>query len=137
MRKLLTIIVTILFLSGIMHLTVAIHYCGGEISETRISVNGKMASCGMHHENTTSSEASVSLRCCDDETMVYKFDDEYAPSVLKPVTPGMQNVSLQPPAGFSFHYLSFFSPGDYIDSGPQNISCPNSVSIERICSYLI
>jgi len=137
MKKFLTLMIMALFMSGILHLTFAIHYCGGKIADTRLSLAGQKATCGMHHEIKLSSEASISSGCCDDETMVYSFDDEYAPSVLKS-TLNIQNITLQLFTGFSyFHYLSFIPSGNYIDSGPPKINCPNTVSIDRICSYLI
>ncbi|HEX2394679.1 MAG TPA: hypothetical protein VHI78_04995 [Bacteroidales bacterium] len=137
MKKYLSIMVTVLFLSGIFHLTVAIHYCGGEISETLISVNGKKASCGMHHEMDLSSETNVSSRCCDDETVIYSVDKDYAPSSLNS-TRAVLSLLIQLSTGLSsVQNIPFITSVNYTDSGPPEFSWPNSVSIARICTYRI
>lgn len=139
MKKFLTILLTLLFSSAMLHLTVALHYCGGKISDTKISVTGKMASCGMHHEMDLSLVTSVSSGCCDDETMIYSVDNDYAPSALKSIKT-LQNGSVQFYTGLnSLNNLNpiFNTSLNYSDTGPPVFSCPGSVSLAWICTYRI
>lgn len=137
MKKFLTILVALLFSSAILHLTVALHYCGGKISDTKISVTGKMASCGMQHEMDLSLVTSVSSRCCDDETLIYSVDNDYAPSALKTIK-AFQNGSVQFFTGLNSLNNPIFSTSlNYSDTGPPVFSSPSSVSLTRICTYRI
>ena len=82
MKKYFAIPFALLILLSGMHFTIATHYCGGEIASTRISVTGKLASCGMtsDEKSKTSSETSLASNCCEDEIAVYSVDDNYAAS---------------------------------------------------------
>ncbi len=82
MKKYFTIPVALLILLSGMHFTIATHFCGGEIASTKISVTGKLASCGMtsDEKSKTSSEASFASNCCENEISVYTVDGNYAPS---------------------------------------------------------
>jgi hypothetical protein len=84
MKKYLTIPVAMLILLSGMHFTIATHFCGGEIASTKISVTGKLASCGMtsDEKSKTSSETSFASNCCEDEIAVYAVDSSYTASQI-------------------------------------------------------
>lgn len=84
MKKFFTIGITVLLVLAEMHVAVASHFCGGAVADTKVSLTGKSASCGMMHDaNSASSETTFSSNCCKDETSVYKVDDNYAFSEFK------------------------------------------------------
>jgi hypothetical protein len=139
MKKFLTIPVALLiFLSG-MHVTFATHFCGGKIAATKISVTGKVASCGMDSDekSKSASETSLTSKCCENTTAVYSVDDNYAPSALHDIAL-TQNIL--------FEYVVpgiFISPSDLpMSANSTNVSPPgcyktNAVSIADICVFRI
>jgi hypothetical protein len=83
-KKFYTISLTFLFLLAGVHLTIAIHYCGGRIAASKISVSGELASCGMESTENKCSQPGDHLKahCCDDEVSVCAIDNNYTPTVL-------------------------------------------------------
>jgi len=47
MKKVLTILIAAFLLASGMQVSIDHHYCGGSLAGTRISLTGKLASCGM------------------------------------------------------------------------------------------
>jgi hypothetical protein len=139
MKKFLTITVALLLLLSGMHITIATHFCGGELAATRVSVTGVMATCGMvHHEaNNSSAETILKSNCCENETDVYAVDENYSTTEFhfKKVAPVILQV-FYIPQGFSYHsnilqatYLANASP-------PDNFMA-NAVSMADICVFRI
>ena len=66
---------------AILHISVAMHYCGGKEVATTVSLFGKLASCGME-----CSEKELPLPgtyftnlCCDDVVTLWGTDSNYTP----------------------------------------------------------
>jgi hypothetical protein len=139
MKKFFTIPLALLILLSGMHFTIATHYCGGKIAATKISLSGKVATCGMisSHEPNTSGETRISKQCCDDEFSVYKIDNDYSPSAFhfKEITQQIVH-EFYIPEGFSFHSTNTLL------THPTNVSPPdcylaNAVSMAGICVFRI
>ena len=138
MKKYLTIPVALLILLSGMHFTIATHFCGGEIASTKISVTGKLASCGMtsDEKSKTSSEPSFASNCCEDEIAVYSVDSEYAASQFH--TTEITRTILH---GFyipevSFHTISPVTTNLTNASPPGNYMV-TAVSMADICVFRI
>lgn len=73
-----------IILSG-MNLTIAMHLCGGEISQIKVSITHQKAGCGMcGEEETTSPEKTISNEsCCKDQMAFYAVDTNYSSSTLQ------------------------------------------------------
>ena len=125
MKKLFSILfATLILLSG-MHLTVATHICGGEISQVKLSFTHQKATCGMCGEEETipcTNKTIDNEGCCKDEISFYVVDSNYSPSTLQinynanqllhvfdiPKTIGIQsthtnstlNTNVQPPGNY-------------------------------------
>lgn len=58
----------IFVMAGMMHLSIANHYCGGKLAGTKVSISGQLASCGMEIEKMKLPETGSRLKdnCCDD-----------------------------------------------------------------------
>jgi hypothetical protein len=83
MKKFLSISFSFLILLSVMHITVATHHCdGSDATFEKLSVTGKLASCGMENTKVTSSESGkyFSTHCCDDNVVVLAVDNNYSPS---------------------------------------------------------
>jgi len=82
MKKGISISLSILMLLGIVHFSVATHFCNEMEVTSKISISGKLASCGM--EETTESypphEVRITSHCCDDVVSFYGIDSNYTPS---------------------------------------------------------
>jgi hypothetical protein len=63
-----------------MHLTIATHYCQGEIAAIKVSFTGKSASCGMDMTFMGNSSPGTVLtkHCCDNELAVYNIDSYFS-----------------------------------------------------------
>ena len=82
MKKATSISLVILLIAALMHISVAVHYCGGKEVASRISLTGKLANCGM--ESSQNAETLPGLRfekqCCDNVVTYCGTDTNFAPS---------------------------------------------------------
>jgi len=84
MKKLFSILFAALILLSGMHLSLAEHLCGGEVSAVKLSFTHEKASCGMCASEITTAEKSISNEsCCKDEMSFYAVDNNYSPSTLQ------------------------------------------------------
>jgi len=70
-----------MLLSG-MQLTISTHYCGGKLADSKVSILGQLASCGMESatDECTQPGNHVKSSCCNDNVSVYAVDHNYSPS---------------------------------------------------------
>jgi hypothetical protein len=71
MRKGISIVLSLVILFSVAHITVATHFCGGKVADTKVSLSGKLASCGMETAETKLPVAGTNLanHCCDNQVM--------------------------------------------------------------------
>lgn len=80
MKRLFSVIITAFVLASGMQVCLDRHYCGGELADIRLSLSGKLASCGMEdNNNPCSGQTSVSKRCCEDQVTFYSLTTNYIP----------------------------------------------------------
>jgi len=139
MKKLFSILfAAVIVLSG-MHLSLAMHECGGELAAVKWSLSEQKASCGMvMPKQTNSNKQSISEEsCCKDEISDFVVDHNYNPSTLQVNEPTFHllQVFLIPENTGSLAIATSFSrntnvqpPGNYIAS---------AVSLPDICVFLI
>jgi hypothetical protein len=129
MKKLLSILLGFIVLLSGMNLSIATHFCDGEIAATRVSFSGKKATCGMRSDAAVipASGTSMARHCCDDKMAVYAVDKNYSPS-YKLDNKIVQNV---------FHH--FFLPGilvlhcySYSFLDRTNISPPDNYTVSAV-----
>lgn len=139
MKKIISITTVLLLLLAGMHFTIALHYCGGNLATTKASFSHETGGCGMEMScETEKSSPVLNQACCHDEISSLTTDDNYSPSVLKPLQP-------------QFHLLqSFYIPQDIRMITSQNpiarntnvfppgdLWQPDEVGLSFICVYLI
>ncbi|MEI6554346.1 MAG: hypothetical protein WCL70_02025 [Paludibacter sp.] len=141
MKKLLSILfATLILLSG-MHLSLATHLCGGEVSAVKLSFTHQKACCGMcAAEQTASTPVNKGIEkedCCKNEMAFYAVDNTYSPSTIQinhtanqllqvfdiPKTIGIQSIHTN-----SVTNANVQPPGNYIAS---------AVSLPDICVFRI
>jgi hypothetical protein len=50
MKKVLILLIAVILAVSGMQISLDRHYCGGQLADVRVSVTGKLASCGMENE---------------------------------------------------------------------------------------
>jgi hypothetical protein len=86
MKKGISIALVGLLLTAMLHLSVATHYCHGNFAGAKISLSGKLASCGMEGVEIEHSIPGIELKshCCDDMLIICGTDSNYSPSFYFP-----------------------------------------------------
>lgn len=138
MKKVFTIAVALLLILSGMHITIATHYCGGELAATRVSVIGELASCGMaHDEESNSSETIFKSNCCENETDVYAVDENYSTAEFhfKKIAPVILQLYYIP-EGFTYH-LNILHATFLANASPPDNFMANTVSMAEICVFRI
>lgn len=123
MNKIFSILFAVIILISGMHLSIATHFCGGEISQVKFSFSHEKATCGMCGEEEALPENGFSAdNCCQNEMSFLVVDNNYSRTNLeinKPVYHVLQvfdiprsvgipaiytnsalNTNVQPPGSF-------------------------------------
>ena len=127
-----------MLLSG-MQLTVSRHYCGGELADSKVSLIGDVASCGMESSSDECAQSGNHLKssCCNDKVSVYEVDHNFSPSVseFKDFAQTVLQV-FTVPENITFHSLTQLS-NFYTDFSPPGFLPINAVSLPKICVFRI
>lgn len=101
MQKVFTLIMSVILLISGMQISIDHHYCSGELVETKLSLTGKPASCGMEeavHESSEQSlvgetcklhnyksswQTNIEETCCEDKISFYNCTATYLPEYFK------------------------------------------------------
>jgi hypothetical protein len=84
MKKVLTIVITMIFLASGMKVSLDRHYCGGKLADVRISFTGKMASCGMEQsDEDCPGHPVLDKKCCEDQVSFYSITGNYYPEYFR------------------------------------------------------
>ena len=69
-------------LGAILHLSVATHYCGGKVTESRVSLTSELGGCGMEDSEKKSPLPGFNFtaHCCDDIVTLFGVDSNYTSS---------------------------------------------------------
>jgi hypothetical protein len=83
-KKGVSIVLVLIMLTAMIHITVAAHYCEGEVAALKISLSGKLASCGMEDpgKKLPLSGTYFTNHCCEDVVTSCRTDSNYTPSVF-------------------------------------------------------
>lgn len=137
MKRSITILVAFILVASGMHLTIDRHYCGGRLADVRLSVTGKLASCGMEQEEQQCGNLpAFDQKCCDDQISYLNIGSNYFPeyfSISHPVT-GKQIIPMQ--AGDLITEKSF-QTDSYISCLPPGHLFKSRLSQSDICVFRI
>ncbi len=140
MKNLFSILFAVLILLSGMHLTLATHLCGGEVSAVKLSFAHEKASCGMCDEaKSTSADKTISTEgCCKDEVSFYTVDTNYNLSFFhlsKPVNQLLQVFYIPENVGLS-SFSSLSSTNTNVHQPPGEYSA-YAVVRPHICIFRI
>jgi hypothetical protein len=139
MKKLLSISLALLMLLSGMQLTISMHYCGGELADSNVSIIGHVASCGMEEStgNCSAEGSQLDSSCCQNKISVYAVDHDYSPSFseFKAFSQSVLQVFFIPENTTFLSHLSLIQtnsgaspPGNYLAA---------AVSLPKICVFRI
>lgn len=139
MKKLFSISLALLMLLSGLQLTISTHYCGGELADSRVSLTGHLATCGMEGETDECTQPGnhVESSCCNNQVSVYAVDQNYSHSFteFKVFSQSVLQVFTLPENG-SFYSISATNHTRTDTSPPEN-KLVNAVSLPKICVFLI
>jgi hypothetical protein len=135
MRKGITILfILVMMLSG-AHLTVAKHFCGGKVAATKISLSGKLATCGMEGTGGTcpSSGSNLNTHCCNNQVATFGMINIFT----APVSVQSEKSEIIPhifylPVARSF-YHNQVNNRSFTDAGPPGEFTASAVNLINIC----
>jgi hypothetical protein len=138
MKKLLSISFALLILLSGMHLTIATHFCGGELAASKASFSGERASCGMETDKDYLLPGiHIEKDCCKNEVSVLSVDHNFSPSftVFKIFSPNLLQV-FEVPTCIQLHSLTAVNLTCRNAQPPGNFLI-NTVSLPKICVFRI
>lgn len=137
MKKLLSILFSLIIILSGLNFSIAAHYCGGDLIAWKVSVDHDKASCGMCADEMSTSGSINAESCCKDSISVLNVDNNYQPSQFKlPVSAPFitqtfvvpQHTGLLQPNAAITLYASIHPPENY--SGTE-------VNLSDICVFRI
>ncbi len=141
MRKVLSILLLLVFLLGTANLSVIRHFCGGRVAEVKLSILGD-ASCGMDTDKGAcasndfcASGTGISKKpCCENELSQISITDDYKPASNKELT-NLQSLVI------AFHSSNIFTHERGHVTPIRNYKMPpddiHSVSLSFIQVFLV
>lgn len=138
MKKVLSILFAGLILITGMHLSIAAHFCGGEMASVKLSFKGQEATCGMEivsscptHKELTSSS------CCKNKLSYYTVDNNYSPSSFQ-----INEVVKKPVHVIASTFVNpLYSPllvyHTFTNISPPELAISNAVKLPDICVFRI
>lgn len=107
MKKGISILVSLLLLGSGLQLSIDRHFCGGKIADVKVSLTGKIASCGMEdYQSDLIYYPVINKNCCEDEVILYSIDNNFYPEYNNriPDDPG-KLISQTPLNSINFYYI--------------------------------
>jgi hypothetical protein len=82
MKKGISISLVLLMVAALLHLSVAVHYCGGKEVASKVSLTGHLASCGMEspEKGLPLHGTNFTNHCCNDVVIICGIVSNYTPS---------------------------------------------------------
>lgn len=139
MKKIISIFLTFLMLAALFHFSIATHYCGGTIAATKISLSGKLASCGMESDENTKPLPGSNFvsHCCENSLTFCGVINNYQPTFSYVPEVYRDQIRLICVAESTTCYSpSLLKPICTNTSPPGKLSF-NSVDLSNICVYRI
>jgi len=139
MKKVISMSLVFLMIAAMLHFSVAIHYCGGKIAASKVSLTGKLANCGMEasEKELPLPGINFSKHCCDDVITTCGTDNNYVPSFS--FVPESYNYNFQVlavPSGLSDNSYADLIPF-YTNISPPGVLRSTNVDLADICAFRI
>jgi hypothetical protein len=139
MKKFISISLTFLLLTALFHFSIATHYCGGTIATTKISLSGKLASCGMENDKDRTPVPGIYFvsHCCENHLAYCGVTNNYHPTFsYVPEVYRDHFTVLSIPEGTPIQSATLINPM-CTNVSPPGESVSNHVDLSNICVYRI
>jgi hypothetical protein len=139
MKKVISISIIFFLLISVLHLSFATHYCGGTIAASKISLSGKLATCGMedNQKDLHLTGLHLTTHCCDNVLVCYGINSIFFPTfsfVQEPCKQHFQIFSI--PANLPLTSIASIKT-NCINVSPPGVSASNNVDLTSICVFRI
>jgi hypothetical protein len=99
-RKGISILFALVMILSGAHYIIATHYCGGEVADTKVSLSGKLASCGMEgaEKSCPISGNNLKTHCCSNKTTTIGIINNFTAPVVSPeeIVQNLQKILYAP-----------------------------------------
>lgn len=138
MKNLIVILTALLILLSGMHLSLAMHFCGGEISEVKFTFTHENAACGSCIDNNTDTGTSFYPKdCCQNEFSSLVTDSNYQLYAYQLGKPEFQLLQVfDVPKTIGIH-RSLLTPVFNTNVHPPGYNVVSDVKLPYICVFLI
>ena len=136
MKNIISIFLIVLILLSGLHLSVATHYCSGELADIKVSFTGQKGSCGMAGEKDNSPLINgFKSHCCDNILNTFSVDQNYTPScsIVNIISQKIIHIFTIPVMHGITDFLNAHSLQTILI--PQDIFRTNAVSLAFICIF--
>ncbi len=85
LRKVLSISLTVLLLTGSMNFTFATHYCGGHAVKSKLTFGNEQLDCGMYKNTPPCNYGANSIKaksCCENDYISFELANDYQKEVI-------------------------------------------------------
>ena len=135
MKKVISISIIFFLLISVLHLSFATHYCGGTIAASKISLSGKLATCGMedNQKDLHLTGLHLTTHCCDNVLVCYGINSIFFPTfsfVLEPCQQHFQIFSI--PVDLTLKSIASIK-SNCTNVSPPGASASSSVDLTDIC----
>jgi hypothetical protein len=137
MKKVLTIPLILLILFSGISINVAAHYCGGMFIANKVSLSGKLASCGMEEQQNDITGYIFTRHSCENFVSTYTMNDNYVPSSIQAVDGGKYIINTLSFPLLNVPEIVSFTAISAISNRPPGIYDPRRVNREVICVFRI
>jgi hypothetical protein len=139
MKKAISVSLSLVMLTTVLHFSVATHLCGGTIAASKISFSGTLASCGMEtdQQDLTPPGSKIVSHCCENVLVFYGINNIYLPEfsfVPESYQQNFQVFILSSDLNFCLVASKIQFSGNV---SPPGAPASNSVDLSSICVFRI
>ena len=121
-----------------MNLSIATHFCHGQVAAVKWSFSGKIAVCGMEKTKLVNHERNIyTSNCCHNKVAFLKVDKNYSPATfqIKNITKNILKVFYVP---LSLSYNSLIASNSvHTNISPPDNFFASAVSLADVCVFRI
>lgn len=139
MKKFVSIFFALAIILSGTHFTIASHFCGGKFAASKVSLSGKLASCGMEgiEESCPIPGSHLASHCCYDQQTIIGIVNIFT-SPISQLKGNAQNIL----HGFNLYVNQLLYPITvskplYTSFDPTGRFLTSSVNLENICVFRI
>ena len=140
MKKVFSIVFSLLILISGLHLSFASHICCGELAAVKISFDGTQATCGMEKQtNSCPSKNRIKSNCCKDIVSYCSVDNNYDQTSfhVKDVTKNITQL-FYVTCNTNLSQSQALYNSKSVTNNPDNLKLSaNAVSLAHICVFRI